>query len=390
MKRLHGLAIVLAVMAEGSCADQRLESPAVRFAHNQITVVSPVDQPLWEVRDAVAVNGTVWVLASSAPFVRGFGPSNARLRAFGRRGQGPSDLRFPNNLWTRQSPGSVLVWDPGSARVLVFSSEGVLLSTRRAPIMASVRSDIGEVTFGHPFRALQVSSGIIVPHYDSGVNHGAELWNAQLLLLREDGTEPVVVLDFAQELPNGSKPPEARLLVPVPLWDVCEDDRIAVLDPIARTLFIFSIGDPAPNAIVLPWEPAPLASQAQLAYVESRVRAELGDQETSQDEIRRYAQETVNRAQDLFPIDEPLGVDLKCAPGRVWVQEFDGTAPPLGYGTKWRTITIDRPVAQVSRVEFPTGFAPIRFSDDGALGLLTDSLGFQRVAQITFSLGPPS
>ena len=235
-----------------------------------------------------------------------------------------------------------------------------------------------------------MSSGIIVPHYDSGVNHGAELWNGQLLLLREDGTEPVVVVDFARELSKGSKPPEARFLAPVPLWDVCENDRIAVLDPVARTLFIFSIGDTAPTVIALPWNPAPLASQAQLAYVESRVRAELGDQETSQEEIRRYAQEAVNRAQDLFPVYEPFSVDLKCAPGRVWMQEFDGTAHPLGYGTKWRTITIDRPVDQVSQVEFPTGFAPIRFSEGGALGLLTDSLGFQRVARIEFSLGPTS
>lgn len=388
MRQLRAWAMILAVMAEGACTDQRLEPPTMRFAHDRIAMVSPVDQPLWEVRDAAAVHGTVWVLASSAPFVRGFGPSNAWRRVFGHRGQGPSDLRFPHNLWTRQSPGPVLVWDPGSSRVLTYSSEGVLLSTLNAPTMASVRSDIGEVTFGHPFRALQVSSGIIVPHYDSGVNHGAELWNGQLLLLRADGTKPLVVLDFARELSGGSKPMDARFLVPVPLWDVCTDDRVAVLDPIARTVLIFSIGDTAPKAIALPWEPAPLGSQAQLAYVESMVRAELGDQGTSQEEISRHAHEAMKHAQDLFPINEPLGVDLKCAPGRVWLQEFDGTAHPLGYGTKWRTITIDRPVAQVSRVEFPTGFAPIRFSEAGALGLLTDPLGFQRVAQIEFSLGP--
>lgn len=380
--------MVLAVMAEGACTDQRLEPSAVRFAHDRITMVSPVDQPLWEVRDAVDVQGTLWVLASSAPFVRGFGPSNAWLRTFGRRGQGPSDLRFPHNLWTRQSLGSVVVWDPGSSKVLTFSSEGALLSALNAPTMPSVRADIGEVTFGHPFRALRVSSGIIVPNYKSGVNHGAELWNGQLLLLREDGTEPLVVLDFARELSGGSQPLEARFLVPVPLWDVCADDRIAVLDPIARTLFIFSIGDTAPTAIALPWEPAPLGYHAQLAYVESMVRAELGDQGISQEEIRRHAHEAMKNAQDLFPKDEPLGVDLKCAAGRVWMQEFDSTAHPLGYGTKWRTIPIDRHRAQVSRVEFPTGFAPIRFSEVGALGLLTDSLGFQRVAQIEFSLGP--
>lgn len=378
----------LAVIAGLSCTDPHLEPSPVRLTRDRIVIVSPVDQPLWGVRDAVVSNGTVWTLGSTAPFVQVFGPSIGWHRTFGRQGQGPSDLRSPYNLWTRESSGSLSVWDPGSSRILKFSTAGMVLFTHNSPTVGTVRSDIEEVTFGHPFRALRLSSGIIVPRYKSGVNHGADLWNGQLLLLREGGTDPLVVLDFARELPGAATALAATFLVPVPLWDHCTEDRIAVLDPIAGTLFIFSIGDKLPTAIDLPWESVVLSSQARLAYVESRVRAELGDRDVSQEEIRRYALEAVNRVQDLFPSHEPLGVDLRCAPGRVWIQEFDATAHPLGYGTQWRMMSTDTAVSQVFRVAFPTGFTPLRFSEAGATGLLTDSLGFQRVAKIEFSLDP--
>ena len=68
----------------------------------------------------------------------------------------------------------------------------------------------------------------------------------------------------------------AALLVPVPLWDGCPDGRIAVLDPIARTLFFLDPANARPearDAIALPWRSAALGRGVRLAYMTSRIRS---------------------------------------------------------------------------------------------------------------------
>lgn len=50
------------------------------------------------------------------------------------------------------------------------------------------------------------------------------------------------------------------------------------------------------------------------------------------------------------------GRDLKCAPGKVWIQEFDRATHHLGYGPFWRTVSFDREPVTFSRVVFPPGF----------------------------------
>ena len=103
-------------------------------------------------------------------------------------------------------------------------------------------------------------------------------------------------------------------------------------------------------------------------------------------DVDRFATEALTSANGLFPSDQPLGVDLKCAQGRVWIQEFDGAANPFGYGAVWRTVDVESPEPTFARVEFPDDFSPLRFSQSGAIGVFKDSLGLQRVAEVELSL----
>ena len=379
-------AAVLGVLAVLTCADpDAAQMPVVPIADHFLSVVSPTESPLWEVRDLLDIDGTIWALTASAPFVHAFSPSGKLTSRFGRSGEGPGDFRFPYAVWPGQPNGGLTVWDQGFSAALTFSSRGNLLSSLRAPFLGAIRDDIATVTFGHPFRAVRVSGGFVAARYDSGVNHPNDLWNGSLLLVPDDGGDTRLLIDFALELPGASMRSPAALLVPVPLWDGCPDGRIAVLDPIARTLFLLDPHDTRPEAresITLPWSSSPLNRDVRIEYMTSRIRSEVGDNGLSDAEILSAAKEAAKRAEPAFPGEAPIGVDLKCAPGQVWIQEFDGAAHPLGYGRSWRTATLDRNPATFSRVVFPPDFQPHRISASRALGVVADPAGYHRVATV--------
>ncbi|MXW18917.1 MAG: hypothetical protein F4123_05135 [Gemmatimonadetes bacterium] len=386
MKRLI-LTIPLA-LAGASC-DQPgtfLDLPIIPIGPLSLTVLAPAEDPLWEVRDVLAHDGTIWALTASAPYVHGFAPSGELTSRFGDSGEGPGEFRFPSAVWPGEAPGSLTVWDSGSFSALTFSGFGALLSSQHAPALGAIRSDIASVTFGDPFRAVRVPGGLVTVRYDSGVNHGTDLWNGRLVRIPDDGGDPQVLIDFATELPGAPMRPAGSLLAPVPLWDGCPDGRIAVLDPVARTLFMVDPDGDRQEAVALSWHPGPLDADARIAYMTARVRSEVTDGSVSEAEIERYATEAARNAVELFAIDEPLGVDLKCAPHRVWIQEFEGTSHPLGYGPLWRTVNFDDEIATFSRVVFPPDFNPYRIAETHAIGVLLDSAGLQRVATVSLPL----
>ena len=84
----------------------------------------------------------------------------------------------------------------------------------------------------------------------------------------------------------------------------------------------------------------------------------------------------------------PLAVDIKCSAGRVWMQEYDGAAHPLGYSQSWNAVTLsDGGTSAYSEVILPSAFQLFRVSDSHLLGVVTDGMDLQRVASIPL---PPS
>ena len=398
MKRLGPL-LVIPVVLTGSACDEPLpvlELPIIPIGPLSLTIVSPAENPLWDVRDVLVLGNTIWALTASAPYVHGFAPSGELTARFGNSGEGPGEFRFPSAVWPGQAPGSLTVWDSGSFSALTFSGYGDLLSSLHAPALGAIRSDIASVTFGDPFRAVKVPGGVVTGRYDSGVNDGDDLWSGRLVLIPDDGGEPQVLIDFATELPGASTRPSSSLLAPVPLWDGCPDGRIAVLDPFARTLFMLDPDSEGRAAFVLPWHPPPLDGSARIAYMTHRVRAEIEDGGVAEAEILNYATEAARNAAAMFATEEPLGVDLKCALDRVWIREFDGDSHPLGYGPLWRTANFGQESPTFSRVAFPLDFNPYRMTESRAIGVVLNSAGLQRVAAVTLPLflrqgpSPPS
>ena len=64
----------------------------------------------------------------------------------------------------------------------------------------------------------------------------------------------------------------------------------------------------------------------------------------------------------------------RCGPNRIWLQEYDGSSSPLGYGAWWRTAKMDeRPRHRFTRVVFPPEFVPLRFPETQVMGTVANS-----------------
>lgn len=392
MRRFPRACVVALFLVGGSscAAEPPVDLPLLETGAESMTVLSPGDGSLWDVRDVLEADGVYWVLKASPPFLHVFDERGREVANFGTAGEGPGELRYPRALWPGDAGGAVTVWDAGSRSALTFSTDGRLLSSQGMPRLGGMRADIETVTFGHPFRLFRESGATVLGQFDSGVNRGSDLWNGRLVRVDDNGSDeprtPVgdIVVDFAEDLAGaaGRTSPQAPGLVPVPLWDGCPDGRIAVLDPIALSLHLLGPGAGEAEAIRLPWEPATLRTTDKFSYLRFQIEAEARGEGADAATIDRVAESAFSQAEDYFPTEAPAGVDLKCAPGHVWIQEFDGDSHPLGYGPRWHTVRLDGTEPRFARVSFPPGFQPVRVSNSGMLGVVTDSVSLQRLAHV--------
>lgn len=374
--------IRFAILALLPCACEEAGDPApghMVIDPDQMVWESPRGD-LWGVVDVMERDSHVWVLTSADPYVRGF-REGAEVAAFGRVGDGPNELRSAIKLVDRGGVGEITLWDAGARLYRTFSAAGTLVAAWDAGRLGTVRGDIGVVTFGEPLRVASATGGTVRVEYGGVVSWGPALWTGRLARFDDDGgVEPLV--DFAALRGAPPEEPGAReMLVPVPLWDVCPDDRIALLDPNARHLHLFGRDWEARDSLSVSWEVGPLTLEDRLRYLRGQMEAELEGRELGPE-----AQPMLERAEaltrDRFAQSAPLGVDIRCARGRVWIQEFDGGSDPLGRGRHWRTVALEGGEPRFSRVTLPGGFRPYRISDSRMLGVVTDTLGLQSVAAI--------
>lgn len=391
MRCARAWCVVVLLLGGPSCAAERTdEMPLFEVGEQYLTIVSPADGSLWEVRDVLEVGTVFWALKASPPFLHGFDANGERVATFGTEGEGPGELRFPRALWAGDAGGAVTVWDAGSAAALTFSIDGRLLSSQRLPRVGGMRADIETVTFGHPLRLYRHDGTTVMGQFDSGVNHGGDFWRGRLVRFADDGRDDQgvpagqTVIAFGQELSGAARSPspQAPGLVPVPLWDGCPDGRIAVFDPVALALHLIGPGEGDAQTLQLPWQPASLRREDKFSYLRFQIEAEARGEGADAATIDQIAQSAFSQAEDLFPAEAPAGIDLKCASGRVWIQEFDGDSHPLGYGPYWRTVSLDGSEPRYARIALPPGFQPVRVSESGMLGVVTDSVSLQRIAQL--------
>jgi len=376
--------LLLMTLGFGSCTpgDPDTSNGDVEIAPSALTIFREGEE-LWGVRDVIESGELIWVLTAVEPFLRAYDRSGRMLGDFGSSGEGPGELSNPWILSAAPSAGGVVAWDLGTRRRSVFDAGGSSVSSSPTPVTReSIRADIRSVTFGDPFRVAEDDAGIWVASYPGGLTEGDHFWGGKILRITHGESEPVVVVDFAVDLPGAANRVPAIGLAPVPLWDGCADGVVAVLDPVDPSLYLYGPDGTKHRQISLPSTGRPLSHEARLGYVRARARNEMRGSNVSDAEIERAAAEVLARAGDQMPEAAPIGIDLRCSPGRIWIQEFDGASHPLGYGRAWMTVTLSNGDPRFQRVIFPEGFAPYRLTDEVAIGVVTDSMELQRVAVV--------
>ncbi len=382
--------LVLVTLGIGACRPKLADRSTVEveIAPSALTTFQEGDE-LWGVRDIVESGDVIWALTGAAPFLRAYDRSGRVLADIGRSGEGPGELLNPWILSAAGSSGGVVAWDLATRRRSLFDAQGNFVTSTPSPITReSIRADIRSVTFGDPFRVVNDNTGIWTASYPGGITRGDDFWGGRIVRHAHADSEPTVVVDFAVDLPGAASRVPAMGLAPVPLWDRCADDVLAVLDPVDRSLHLYRPGGTKVRQITLPWAGRPLSQEERLGYVRGMMRNETQGTNVSDDEIERAATEMLARASEHLAADVPVGIDLRCSPGRIWIQEFDGSSHPLGYGRTWRTVALDDAGPQFERVPFPDGFTPFRLTDSVAIGVVTDSSDLQRVAVVRLATGP--
>lgn len=389
-KRSMGVVVTLLV---AGCAETRGTDPvSINIDADQMTWQSPEDL-LWGVADVLERDGVIWVLSPVDPFVHGL-RSGAEVTAFGTQGDGPSEFRSAQALLSLGEIGQITVWDAASRLYRTFSSDGMPVSTREARAIGTVRGDIDVVTFGDPLRVAATAGGSTVRQEFAGaVMWGSDLWTGALVRTGADGNVERVV-DFG-DLPGASHEDvrTRSVLVPVPLWDACPDGSVVVLDPMARFLYLVESSWEARDSLAVPWDPRPLDRADRINYLKGQMKAELQGRSVESGEMEAMLARAEEGGRDQFPPSAPLAVDIKCSEGRVWMQQYDGAAHPLGLSRTWRTVALagDGGTTAYSEVVLPPAFQLFRVSDAHLLGVVTDDMDLQRVATIPLPqyLRPP-
>lgn len=384
--------LVLASLGTGSCAPEppHTSTVEVRIAPSALTIFQE-GESLWDVRDITESGEVIWALTAAAPFLRAYDRSGSMLADFGRSGDGPGELRNPWILSTVASGGGVIAWDLATRRRSLFDVGGNFVTSMPTSITReSIRADIRSVTFGDPFRVVEDDTGVWAASYPDGLRRGDDFWSGRIVRHAHGDVEPDVVVDFAVDLPGAASRVPAMGLGSVPLWDGCADGVVAVLDPVDRSLHLYRPGATKDRQIALPWTGRPLSHEERLGYVRAMMRNEAQGTNVTDDEIERAAAEMLARAGKHLAAEAPVGIDLRCSPGRIWIQEFDGSSHPLGYGSAWMTVARDDAAPRFQRVVFPDGFTPYRLTDSKAIGVVTDSLELQRVAIVRLATVAPA
>jgi hypothetical protein len=336
------------------------------------------DSHLTNVRDLLPGTGDkIWVLDAVEPFVHLYRSDGTPPVSFGRAGRGVGEMLNPVVLLNDEPAPNV--WDRGNHSRLRLSTDGVIYDGGRleTQLLFHARSDIQEVSYGRPFRARRIRGSVVTAVYPQGLNADVDFRYGRIVRVTDAGID--VLVEF-QGLLGGEEAtgrPHPRNLVGIPLWDVCPDGSIHLLDPYQRSLLRLTPNGSIRDTLDLPLGTETLESQHIRRYLRLMVVHELGSGAAGEPDVEREIERLADAHRDDFGEHVPPAADLLCDfAARTWIERFDNSADPLGYGRDWLVVEGDT----FRRVRFPERFRPIHIGERQAIGILTDSLDVQRVA----------
>lgn len=351
----------------------------------EVTAVPHVlesDSVLYAILDVwVAENGETWALSAGAPYVYRWNPAGRLTAAWGTAGQGPGELLNPWSVAPAERGDGAVVWDVSARRLVTYDQTGREVTSVPVPLrLPSVRGDIREISYGAPLRMRAYRDGFLIQIPAGAVAQTRDLARSFLVHVSHEGTVlDTIPLEPKTDAPQGG--PGAVSLVPVPLWAVCDGERLAILLPDERVLRIREA-----DASFREWRlelPSGELEEEQirrhLTYLLELESRRAGVQATN---VEEAVSSVLARHRGRFGRTVPAAVDMLCeSGGRIWLNAFSTVDDPIGYSREWHVISPGSTAVQAI-VRMPPGFRLRQLSGDRAVGIVEDADGIQRPAWV--------
>ncbi len=386
--KLSFVALPLTASLALACGGGEPPMPTVTIDPGQITTLQ-ADAALQQVQDvAVDDSGQFWVLQrDESPHVFIYSAEGQLLDVFGEHGPARAQLSLPFGLVKTHAEGEVMaVWDVGHPKLMFYGPNGRLEQAHRVDRSSrDVYRDIDVESYGRPLDLQRFGDGFLLLDHVEGLSRTIDYLRSQLIILNEFGQKIDTLVDFKREYAGGLEFLElAELLVPIPLWTVCELGEMVLFDPFASQLHWYG-----PDGIEQSSDSVPLRSgeleQDDIDDYLFHTFEQRWKKQTTRELDTAVIEESIdkfmlNRFLELSPTT-PYATGILCGANRqVWLQEFVVEDNPLGYANSW---IIHEPLqTEHVRVEFPASFRPLRISGGRILGVSTDAQGIQTGAWV--------
>lgn len=387
--------VALPLVGCGPSADAGNASTEVSFTPGDVHVL-PVPDVVARIVDVEpATEGRVWVLNSVDPFFIVLGPEGEALRTFGTRGEGPAEFSDPAGLF-RGPTGETWTFDVLRNALRPVSdeqAEDMVLPSASLPPWQLI--SFGNAGLGMLMTAPWIQSHrgafLLARQRPSAPQSGAlGYWHADILTLEVDSagvalTPSIAVADLLDE-PAG-RYPNARILLPYPLWTVCSDGTYGLYDPLANALRRFGSDHAEASPVPLREErEVPMSFNRLFGMVyRSFMEQRTGGQAPDSLQMRSVLEDQFRQSEREFADVFPEYADLRCAEdGSFWLRTFSVDGGAFGRGGEWTRITD----GVSSTINLPEGFTLHRIDGDRIWGATVDALGVPSVAWIDLEFDP--
>lgn len=377
-------ALLIGLLASTSCGSRPDESDGDRSFDVGEFAVLTANSDVPDIRDALPDGmGGIWVLSSFDPHVSHLGPGGAVTARFGSSGQGPQELRNP--WYLAAHPGGVAVYDAGARRLKVFDQSGAFVDEHETPAPGgSVLNDFRDANHGEPLRVRRLGAGWVFETYSGQVAHSGALWSGHLIYVRDWAVSPDTLVRY-QDLRAEPYEPGLQLFASAPLWTVCGDGRVALLNPLDSVVVHIGL-EGRSDSLRIPLPLPPITAAQVESWVDRRLELALREENMEVDPaqhamIREQAlAEATGAAAEVQPPTK-----LLCDPeGRLWVQGFSVETDPQGYGREWSVFEGDRLVASV---RLPPRVWPLFIDTEGLVAVWMDDLDVEYLVRVENPLG---
>jgi hypothetical protein len=378
-------AIVALLVGAGACAADAPASEPSRLVATVLWLSEPGTNVV-RYRDLALVNGEVWLLAQSSPFVHRYSSDGQRLGTSVPAGDGPGEVRFPNWIVPASGPTDTL----GSAYLVHRVRELVPLEPRGhaadrylpfvvgggAAILTLLDLSHGEPQLvrtwpGHGFLAQQQREPV--------VSSPLEVGDAVLLIMDTGGAVHDTIVDLG-ELTDPLSDDRVKTFIPIPVWGVCGESTLAVYSPRHDAVRWYGPDGEAQREVELGSAPRAITSTDRQRFVRAAILREARGQVGRVREMLASVGAIAAQMGPGFAKVAPSVVRVLCDDdGTAWLQMFDTDPDPRGYGREWLVIGPD---GRRQQVRMPGDFHP-RVVRGGALtGWMSDEDGVQQVARV--------